>query len=370
MARDPHLLPDNAQPLEIALSLATAPSVDVDEAVVGLRGIKLRNPPPSFLPYLIYEYGLGELTPYLPNLYELIGEGIDWQRIRGTPASVDLALSWIGYSAEIEEPSIRRWRWNLFQLALDRVRDNEIDLSRIEGVAQLSVPVRSYFWRGFFGYDVRALEYGWNRWSGSIWGAYSGARLPDGQAKWSFGRRYEVDHVLVDDDLVSLDIYLPPAGDAPLGWGPFPWPATPWSDSAARGRSVAMLEALDLGTSWAVFRDSAGDVIGYRRARAVHPVKPAVDGEYRVGGLGLSPAVSGATMVYVEAMTGFGDGAGSLAESVSFILNGVPASGYPAGSLWLPPGGLDLNLPEIGASPISIEFGRTVRERVCALFRF
>ncbi len=154
MARDPHLLPDNAQPLEIALSLATAPSVDVDEAVVGLRGIKLRNPPPSFLPYLIYEYGLGELTPYLPNLYELIGEGIDWQRIRGTPASVDLALSWIGYSAEIEEPSIRRWRWNLFQLALDRVRDNEIDLSRIEGVAQLSVPVRSYFWRGFFGYDV------------------------------------------------------------------------------------------------------------------------------------------------------------------------------------------------------------------------
>ena len=69
---------------------------------------------------------------------------VDWQRVRGTPASVDMALSWIGYSGEIEEPSVRRQRWNLFQLMLDRVRDSEADLGRIEGVTQLSVPVRSY----------------------------------------------------------------------------------------------------------------------------------------------------------------------------------------------------------------------------------
>ncbi|MFC5509266.1 phage tail protein [Bosea massiliensis] len=370
MARDPHLLPDNARPLEIALSLATALGPDIDEAVVELRGIKLRNPPPSYLPYLIYEYGLGELTPYLPNLYELIEDGIDWQRIRGTPAAVAQALGWIGYEGEIEDPSIRRWRWNLFQLALDRVRDDEIDLGRIEGVAQLSVPVRSYFWRGYHGYDVRNLEFGWKRWGDSIWGGYSGVRLPGGQAKWSYGRSYSVDHALTDDELEDLEVYLPPAGSEPLGWGAFPWPAAPWTDSAARARSVAMLEALDIGTAWVAFKDADGDVIGYRRARACHPVTQGASGTYTIGGTGFTPAASGATILYIEALTGFGDGYGHTAASVSFMVRGEPSSGYPPGALWLPPGALVSASPPLAETQVNIEFGRTVRERVSVALRF
>lgn len=366
-----HLLPErNSSPFEQAFSLAIDTYSLTDQNVTAMRGLKLRNPPPSFLPYLVYEYGLGELTPYLPNLYDLIAEGIDWQRVRGTPAAMELALGWLTYSGAIEEPSVRRMRWNLFQLALDRVRDNEADLARIEGVARLSAPLRSYFWRGFSGYDVRALEYGWNRWGQNIYGAYSGARLLGGQAKWSYGRRYAFDYTLNDDDLNDLGVYLPPAGSAPLGWGAFPWIGSPWTDSAARARSVAMLEAAAVGPAWVVFKDADGDVIGYRRARAARPVEPSASGPYRINSARYAYREAGATILLIEAMTDFGDGFGSTAASTAFILQGEPGTGHPAGSLWLPPGALVTTSPELAPQAVNIEFGRTVRERVSAVFRF
>lgn len=370
MPDDLHLLPENSSAFERAFSLAIDTYAETDPNVSAMRGLKIRNPPPSFLPYLVYEYGLGELTPYLPNLYDLIEEGIDWQRVRGTPAAIALSLAWLGYSAEIEEPSVRRMRWNLFQLALDRVRDEEADLDRIEGVARLSAPLRSYFWRGFSGYDVRALEYGWSRWGQNLYSAYSGARITGGQAKWSYGRRYGFDYTLNDDDLTDLGVYLPPAGLEPLTWGAFPWPGAPWNDSAARARSVAMLEAAQVGPAWVTFKDSDGDVIGHRRARVARPVEASVSGPYRVGNTRYAYRAEGATILLVEAMTDFGDGYGSTAASVEFTLQGEPDGDLPVGSLWLPPGGLVSTGPVLAPQSVSIEFGRTVRERVSAVFRF
>lgn len=368
-----HLLPNNATPFEIAFSQASDVLALVDDNVSAMRGIKLVNPPPSYLPYLIYEYGLGELTPYVPNLYELIDEGIDWQRVRGTPAAVALALAWVGYAGTIEEPAIRRKRWNLFQLAMDRRRDDESDLIRIEGVAQLSVPVRSVFWRGFNGYDIRALDYAHNRWSETLWGSYSGVRVQPGTAKWSYGRRLDIDHVMTEDELTALGVWLePPEGDTPLTWGAFPWPATPWQSSAALARSVAMLEALmpDTAPAWAVFKNSDGDVIGYRRARALRTVRQDAGGIYSVGNARFALRDEGATILFVEAMTDFGDGYGDTAESVGFILQGEPTEEYPPGSLWLPSGGLQQVGPIVAETSNQIEFGRTVRERVSAALRF
>jgi len=87
------LLPGNATDWERALAEALDTNQSVSPAIIAIRGTKLLAPPPSFLPGLIYEYGLGELTPYVPNLYELIAEGIDWQRVRGTPMAIDLSLA-------------------------------------------------------------------------------------------------------------------------------------------------------------------------------------------------------------------------------------------------------------------------------------
>jgi hypothetical protein len=364
-----HLLPASSTLFERALSEATDQTAKLSGAIVSLHGIKL-SPTPTMLPYLVYEYGLGELTPFVPNLYELLNEGVAWTRVRGTPAALARALGWLNYTAEIEEAPIRRARWNLFQLHLDRIRDDEADLDPIEGVAELSTPLRSLFWRGFHGYDVRALEYGRGRWSGNLYGAFSGARIREGGAKWSFGRPYSFDHEMTEADLVALGVWIEPTGDAEPAWLDIEWPDVPWNSFSGDGRSSVMLLTVPAGTAWACFRDPEGDVIGYRRARVQHRVSVDAEGPLEFGGLRYAPAATGAEMMLVEVLTDFGDGFGSTAASVSFVLAGVPADPARPGALWLGPGELDAVLPEVASTPIDIEFGRTVRERVRILLRF
>jgi len=370
MATPADLLPPRSTELETAFADAADLFAHTYEAISGMRGIKIVNPPPSFLPFLVYEYGLGELTPYVPNLYDLINEGIRWQRVRGTPAAVAKALEFVGYAAEIEEFPTRRRHWNWFMLALDRVRDaEEPDLARIEGITGLSVAVRSVFWRGFRGYDVRAADWSHRKWSGALWSTYSGVRIPGGNAKWSFGRTYDLAHDMTQTELESLGVWIEPTGE-PLGWGAFPWPSVPWADPDGTARSVVMLENVPAGPAWVVFKDEDGEVIGYRRARARHQVVPALNGRYQVGNDRFEPVASGATRLYVEALTGFGDGYGATAASAGVILGAEPVDPYPPGALWVPAGGLDIDGPIIAERPVDIEFGRTVRERVRTLLRF
>lgn len=363
------LLPPASTKLERAYADAADIYAHTLDAISAMRGIKILNPPPSFLPYLVYEYGLGELSPYVPNLYDLISDGIRWQRIRGTPAAVAKGLSWIGYTAGIEEFPTRRRHWNWFMLALDRVRDaEEPDLFRIEGITELSTSIRSVFWRGFHGYDIRAVDWAHRKWSGSLWGTYSGVRI-GGQAKWSFGRTYDLVHDMTQTELEELDVWIEPTAEK-LKWGPFKWPSVPWSDPEGVARSVVMLEGVPSGPAWVVFKDAGGNIIGYRRARARHRVAPSTIGRYRVGNDRFEPVTSGATRLYVEALTGFGDGYGATAASAGIILGAQPVEPHPVGALWLPPGGLDIDGPIIAERPVSIEFGRTVRERVRTLLRF
>lgn len=364
-----HLLPPSSTAFEIALSEATDIAPRFDGAIEGMHGIKF-TPPPSFLPYLVYEYGLGELTPYVPNLYDLINEGVKWTRQRGTPAALHRALGWLNYSGEVEESPIRRTRWNLFQIELGRIRDSEDDLERIEGVADLSTPLRAVFWRGFRGYDIRALEYGQSRWGQTLWGAYSGARIRDDGAKWSFGREYISDHEMTEAELTALGVWIEPTGEVEPPWLDVEWPDIEWEAFSGGSRSVIMLLGVPVATAWACFRDADGAVIGYRRARVHHRVEQTLTGPYAFGGLRYTPLATGASLILIEALTDFGDGYGSTAKSVSFILSGVPADASKPGALWLGPGELDAALPEVGEMAVDIEFGRTVRERVRILMRF
>ena len=369
MTSPQHLLPPSSTPFEIALSEATDISPRFDGAIWGMHGIKF-SPPPSFLPFLVYEYGLGELTPYVPNLYDLIDEGVKWTRQRGTPAALHRALGWLNYTGEVEESPIRRTRWNLFQIELGRIRDSEDDLERIEGVADLSTPLRAVFWRGFRGYDIRALEYGQSRWGQTLWGAYSGARIRADGAKWSFGRDYSSDHEMTPAELTALGVWIEPTEDVEPAWIDIEWPDIEWNSFDADARSELMLLGVPVGTAWACFRDADNNVIGYRRARVHHRVVQSLTGPYLFGGLRYAQQISGAEMVLIEALTDFGEGNGHTAAQVSFILAGSPADAERPGALWLGPGELATSQPEVGAMPVHIEFGRTVRERVRILMRF
>lgn len=382
------LLPKNETPFEACFSRATSYFVALDDPVSSIAGLKLVNPPPSFLPYLIYEYGLGELTPYVPNLYDLIEEGIAWQRVRGTHAAVAKALGWLTYAAGIEEAATRRRYWNLFQLALDRLRDDEADLPRIEGVAGLSAPLRSIFVRGYHGYDVRPLEWAYSRWGATMWSASSGAVLPGGFAKWSFGRRHDIAYDITLDDFDALGIDYDHGlyfEDEPvyfedergvfedesgrLRWRHVAWPHVPWESDAATARAIAQIVATGGGPAWAVFKDADGEVLLFRRCRVRRQVAVSPDGVYRNGTLRYA-ADGGGTMLYLEAMTDFGDGYETEAASVGFVLTAQPAAPHKPGAAVLPPDGFDTPPPVIAETPLPIVFGRTVRERVTAVLRF
>jgi len=383
----PSLLPDNATPFERTFEVATDPYPSLDETIWAMHGLKLNNPPTAFLPFLVWEYGLGELQPYIPNPSELISFGIPWQRVRGTPLAVDLALSWLGYQGEIEEAPIRRRFWNNFQIHLNRVRDNEDDLPRLDGVATLSVALRSDFWRGFHGYDARALEADESRWDDTMWEDDSGVVLPGGKAKWSFGRRIDYEHDINTDELDGLGI-----GDAwaltldgepltldgePLrfvpngstGWGG-PWLPLPWRSSEVYAASVAALIAAGAGPAWAVFKNADGEVLFYRRCRVRRRVLDAATGVYRVGASRFEPTTGAATRLYLEVLTDFGEGEGMDAASVGFILSANPAAGHKPGVAHLPPGALEPAGPIIAERSVSIAFSRTVREGVACLLRF
>lgn len=383
------LLPSSAHRFERALSAAMDPTEELAPAIEAIRAVKTLHPPPSFMPYLIWEYGLGILTPYLPNLYDLYQEGRDWLEIRGTHGAVDLALSWLSYAGEIEPAATRRLWWNAYHLALDRVRDDEADLIRIEGLTTLSKERHSDFWRGLCGYDVRPAESDRRRHDGAMWDDSSGVVLPPGKVKWSFGRRTDIVHDVSQDDRDALGIPRPngltmdgepivfdgeplTVGDdaVELSWGDFTWGDFAWSSDVAGVEANSALLATGPGPAWAVFKDLAGEVIGYRRCRVRRAVEPDPAGRYRVGADGFRPAPGLASSLYLEAMTDFGDGEGATAQSVGFVLTATPLAPFKPGQLWLPPGGIDPDLPVIAEHVVPIAFGHTVRERVVALLRF
>ena len=385
-------LPSNATAWERAVADAMPVSALAESAIGTMRWIKYVSPRPSMLPFLVWEYGLGELTPYVPNLYNLIDEGVHWQRLRGTVSAVAIGLAWIGYIAEVEPAwTGRRW-WNSFQLRFDALPVQDApDLERIEGIAALSVPKRSQLRRGVFGYDVGAAQANHSRWTRALWNFESGITATPANTLWSFGRSYEFEHLLSEAEGVTIGNWIdPPVPDnvqfgdgnwidptdeesGDLSWGELDsllWVDAEflWNSGAEDQRRLALVAWFVTRPLYMRFARADGSVIGYRRCRAVRPVRAAVGGEYRFGGASYA-ALTSAEELYIEAMTGFGDADGEICASVSLVVGASPAAGIGAGRLWLAPDELSGGAA-FAAKPVSIPLRRTVREQVKILMRF
>ena len=176
-----------------------------------IRDIKRRRLP-SFLPFLLYEFGLIELTPYVLNPYILLDEGRAWQIERDTFAAVYRALGWIASPAVIEEaPKHRKW-WNSFQLRLEHLPASDlVDLERIEKVTGLSKPFRSDFRRGVHQYDAPMFETDAGKLDWMLLEHESGVRVRDGGPLWSLGRLTSYVHELTEAEGTALGIWVPKA---------------------------------------------------------------------------------------------------------------------------------------------------------------
>jgi len=181
-----HLLPANATLLEQALSLATDAFSRLALPTDAIRHFKT-DPSDPLLPWLIWEYGLGELLPYLPQPRQAIAEGILWQRLRGTPAALTTALAWIGAAATIEQepPGVH---FAEFQLDPGQVLDSDTAIANLIAIARLSAPARSRLSRIYHGHDLRRVVLDESRLGDALLSDHSGVFWRDGRTKLSFGR--------------------------------------------------------------------------------------------------------------------------------------------------------------------------------------
>ncbi len=365
-----HLLPPNATDFEKAMSLSMDRFDQFDEAMLSMHGFKLPGLgriPRAFLPFMVYEFGLGEISSYFGDPETLIMNGLPWQRQRGTFAAVRRALTWINQAGDIEHFPTRRKRWNLWMEHIaNAIPIEEPTLDDIEYLCNVSAPARSFFWRGFRDYDVRALDWSWTKWSQTNYSTYSGART-NGKAKWSFGRSYEFNMPFPQAALEEMGIWIAPTGSS-LMWGPYTWANAnaSWQDPLNASRAQLMISNLVAKKVRVVFR-AGEDVIGYRRARIVRGVDYQTPGIYRINDEQYGPSVS-PSMFYVEALTDFGNGSGYVADNIQLVFGGTRVNAK-VGDHWLDQAQLTGGT-RIDIGPVNIDFRRTVRERVKMIFRF
>ena len=81
------------------------PGADVQAAVDLIRTAK-ESPPDDWLDWLIWEYGLEVLLPYLDDPRVVLDKGLQWQRIRGTPDSLSMAFDWLGLGDTVIEEEV------------------------------------------------------------------------------------------------------------------------------------------------------------------------------------------------------------------------------------------------------------------------
>ncbi|WP_241516710.1 phage tail protein, partial [Wolbachia sp. wMel_KL] len=131
------LLPPNSTKEERAIVEAIDYKVDPSR----IKGFKF-NSKDEILPWIIEEYGLGEILRWVKDKGKAIREGIKFQRLRGTPASLKIALKWANIEdiTIIEEPPGKHF----FELQVG-IRDvpNDFFVDAVVELAKLSLPARS-----------------------------------------------------------------------------------------------------------------------------------------------------------------------------------------------------------------------------------
>lgn len=343
-------------------------------AVPAIRTGKRISPAPDVLPFVIFEDGLGMLTPFVANVYDLLdGRGRDWMGKRGLYEAVTRGLAFLGLEGIVEPADHRRFWWNSSQIRFGSMPANDAPLlSQIEGIVRLSLPYRSDFRRGVHKYDVPPAEGDGTVLDGCHLEDESGIRLAAGGTTWSFGRTTEFDHLLTEAEGIALGnwIEIPAEGGIPWASMTYPWITATfkWAENPDALRRSLMAAWFVNREVFLALKDEGGDVIGYRRTRACRPVSQAVGGSYTVGSQPYAPH-EGGQRIYIEAMTDFGDAVDVTASSIALVVNANRAAGVPAGRLWLGPDDLTGG-QAFAEKTVSIPMRKTVRDRIKFIVRF
>ncbi|MDX5495252.1 MAG: phage tail protein [Wolbachia endosymbiont of Nomada marshamella] len=176
------LLPPNATKQEKAL--IDAIDYKVDPSCV--KGFKF-SLGEKVLPWIIEEYGLEEILRWAKEKRRAIKEGVEFQRLRGTPASLKIALKWANIEdiTIIEEPPGEHF----FELQIgikDVPKDFFVDA--VVELAKLSLPARSRLMRIFNDYYNAQRFILDESLFGDLLSDYSGVKIEKDGPVLSFGR--------------------------------------------------------------------------------------------------------------------------------------------------------------------------------------
>ncbi|WP_265017149.1 phage tail protein [Wolbachia endosymbiont (group B) of Endotricha flammealis] len=178
-----NLLPPNATKQEQAL--VDAIDYKVDPSCI--KGFKF-NLKEETLPWIIEEYGLEEILHWVKDRRKAVVEGVKFQRLRGTPASLKIALKWANIEdiTIIEEPPGKHF----FELQIG-IKDvpNDFFVDAVVELAKLSLPARSRLMRIFndhYNVDRFILD---ESLFGSLLSDYSGRKVEKDGPVLSFGRK-------------------------------------------------------------------------------------------------------------------------------------------------------------------------------------
>ncbi|WP_353285305.1 phage tail protein [Wolbachia endosymbiont (group A) of Beris morrisii] len=177
------LLPPNSTKEERAIVEAIDYKVDPSR----IKGFKF-NSKDEILPWIIEEYGLGEILRWVTDKGKAIKEGIKFQRLRGTPESLKIALKWANIEdiTIIEEPPGKHF----FELQVG-IRDvpNDFFVDAVVELAKLSLPARSRLMRLFNDhYNIGRFILD-ESFFGSLLSDYSGTKIEKDGPVLSFGRK-------------------------------------------------------------------------------------------------------------------------------------------------------------------------------------
>ncbi|ALE02863.1 phage tail protein [Bartonella ancashensis] len=365
-----YLLPTNATEFEKHLADACDFHKNIDSSASAIANAKLVIRPPSFLPWLIEEYGLGELTLYVPNLYDLLDNGLQWQRVRGSLAAIDRGLEWLKLSARFQGAWAGHKWWNSFQLHFDQLPEQR-SLEAIEAIINLSKSLRSDFRRAVHGYSVEAFANNMAKLDEAMLDAESGTCMTADGTLFSFGRTTEISHTLSQEEGELIGNWIDEVSGE-LSWEDLDslWEMAnfPWRSVKEHERIILMALWFKNHCLYLVLKDAEGVILGYRRCNIVQPVKQDLNGVYSHLSNRFSPSETG-SMLFLAARTDFHDVDRKKAAFVSLLIHASLEKDVQPGKLWLQPDEI-IGGVEIIQTPINIPLRADVREQFKILLRF
>jgi hypothetical protein len=176
------LLPYNSTKFEKDIEAAIKYGTDVSF----LFGFRFKNADLQLRLALDWEYSLAQVN--IDDFAERVLEGLEFHRLRGTPAALRNALSWYGFDDIIIEEEIPGEHFAEFQLGITEIPNGFVP-DPVISVSAFAAPLRSRLSRMYNNlYDERRFILDDSLLDESLLSDDSGTRLTEDGPKLSFGR--------------------------------------------------------------------------------------------------------------------------------------------------------------------------------------